>query len=236
MTGEVRVGDKARVTLPAKTPEDGGLVVQKDKLRYSASRRTTTASNANTQTVMTLDGQRAYIRVGRSVPHVKKILALSRHQLVLIQDVEIQDVTTGFDVLPRVRGDRVLVEITPRLSSLRDPATGLVDFDADHPWSAPCGRASRVQIRSGRICQDFQEMTKNYPKIPLPSGERVGRGAKRRIASASYPSPPPLSCCASCSAGMSRSTFPGCPLAGRSVHRTDRTSPARPSRERGFLR
>src|SRR3989344_1829723 len=128
MTGEVRVGDKARVTLPAKTPEDGGLVVQKDKLRYSASRRTTTASNANTQTVMTLDGQRAYIRVGRSVPHVKKILALSRHQLVLIQDVEIQNVTTGFDILPRVRGDRVLVEITPRLSSLKDPATGLADF------------------------------------------------------------------------------------------------------------
>src|SRR3989344_1745306 len=176
MTGEVRVGDKARVTLPAKTPEDGGLVVQKDKLRYSASRRTTTASNANTQTVMTLDGQRAYIRVGRSVPHVKKILALSRHQLVLIQDVEIQDVTTGFDVLPRVLGDRVLVEITPRLSSLRDPATGLVDFDADHPWSAPCGRASRVQIRSGRICQDFQEMTKKYLLIPLPPPERGGGG------------------------------------------------------------
>jgi hypothetical protein len=55
-------------------------------------------------------------------------LALSRRQLVLIQDIELQDVTTGFDVLPRVHGDRVLVEITPRLSSLRNPATGLADF------------------------------------------------------------------------------------------------------------
>ncbi|GAB4508946.1 MAG: hypothetical protein Tsb0026_08320 [Sulfuricaulis sp.] len=127
-TGEVRVGDKARVILPDKTPQDKGFAVQKDNLRYSANRRTTAASIANTQTVMTLDGQRAYIRVGQSVPHVKKILALSRRQLVLIQDVNLQDVTTGFDVLPRVRGDRVLVEITPRLSSLRDPATGLADF------------------------------------------------------------------------------------------------------------
>jgi hypothetical protein len=114
--------------LPAKPPQQGGLVVQKDGLRYQTSRRTSAASNATTQTVMTMDGQRAWIRIGQSVPHVRKILALSRRQLVLIQDIELQDVTTGFDVLPRVHGDQVLVEITPRLSSLRNPATGLADF------------------------------------------------------------------------------------------------------------
>jgi type II secretory pathway component GspD/PulD (secretin) len=128
VTGEARIGDKARVTLPARPPQKGGLIVQKDGLQYSANRRTTTTSNANTQTVMTMDGQRAWIRIGQSVPHVRKILALSRRQLVLIEDIELQDVTTGFDVLPRVHGDRVLVEITPRLSSLRNPATGLADF------------------------------------------------------------------------------------------------------------
>lgn len=128
VTGEARIGDKARLTLPAKPPEDGGLVVQKDGLQYTTNRRTTVASNANTQTVMTLDGQRAYIRIGQSLPHVKKILALGRNQVTITQGVELQNVTTGFDVLPRVRGDRVLVEITPRLSSLRDPAIGLADF------------------------------------------------------------------------------------------------------------
>jgi type II secretory pathway component GspD/PulD (secretin) len=128
VTGEARIGDRARIVLPAKPPENGGLVVQKDGLRYQTSRRTSAVSNATTQTVMTMDGQRAWIRVGQSVPHVRKILALSRRQLVLVQDIELQDVTTGFDVLPRVRGDRVLVEITPRLSSLRNPATGLADF------------------------------------------------------------------------------------------------------------
>jgi type II secretory pathway component GspD/PulD (secretin) len=128
VTGEARIGDKARVTLPAKPPPQGGLIVQKDGLQYQANRRTTAASNANTQTVMTMDGQHAYIRIGQSLPHVRRILALSRRQLVLIQDIELQDVTTGFDVLPRVHGDRVLVEITPRLSSLRNPTIGLADF------------------------------------------------------------------------------------------------------------
>ena len=128
VTGEAPIGDKARITLPAKPPENGGLVVQQNGLRYTVNRHTTSASNPITQTVMTLDGQRAYIRIGQSVPHVKTILALSHRQFVLTQGIELQDVTTGFDVLPRVRGDRVLVEITPRLSSLRDPTIGLADF------------------------------------------------------------------------------------------------------------
>ncbi|WP_172426013.1 hypothetical protein [Sulfuricaulis limicola] len=128
VTGSTQIGDKARITLPGKAAEDGGLVVEKDGLRYQAIRRTSRTGNANTQMILTQDGQRAYIRVGQSVPHVRKILALSRRQQVLIQDIDLQDVTTGFEVLPRVHGDRVLVEITPRLSSLRDPATGLADF------------------------------------------------------------------------------------------------------------
>jgi type II secretory pathway component GspD/PulD (secretin) len=77
---------------------------------------------------MTLDGQRASIRIGQSVPHVKQILALGRRQILIAQGIELQDVTTGFDILPRVHGDRVRMEITPRLSTLRDSATGLADF------------------------------------------------------------------------------------------------------------
>jgi len=126
--GEVKIGDKARIKLPENSSDNRGLVVQKDKLRFRTGQRTTTDRNEATQTVMTLDGQRASIRIGQSVPHVKQILALGRRQILIAQGIELQDVTTGFDVLPRVHGDRVRMEITPRLSTLRDPATGLADF------------------------------------------------------------------------------------------------------------
>jgi len=126
--GEVKIGDKARIKLPENSSDNRGLVVQKDKLRFRTGQRTTTGRNEATQTVMTLDGQRASIRIGQSVPHVKQILALGRRQILIAQGIELQDVTTGFDVLPRVHGDRVRMEITPRLSTLRDPATGLADF------------------------------------------------------------------------------------------------------------
>ncbi len=126
--GEVPIGDKARIKLPEKSSDSRGLVVQKDNLRFRTGQRTTTGRNETIQTVMTLDGQRASIHIGQSVPHVKEILALGRRQVLIAQGIELQDVTTGFDVLPRVHGDRVRMEITPRLSTLRDPATGLADF------------------------------------------------------------------------------------------------------------
>jgi hypothetical protein len=138
--GEVQIGDKARIKLPEKPPDNRGLVVQKDNLRLRTDQRTTAGRNEATQTVMALDGQRASIRIGQSVPHVKKILALGRHQVLITQDIELQDVTTGFDVLPRVHGDRVRMDIMPRLSTLRDPATGLADFQE---------LATTVEVRLG---------------------------------------------------------------------------------------
>ena len=138
--GEVKIGDKARINLPENSSNNRGLVVQKDNLRFRTGQRTTTGRNEATQTVMTLDGQRASIRIGQSVPHVKQILALGRRQILIAQGIELQDVTTGFDVLPRAHGDRVRMEITPRLSTLRDPATGLADFQE---------LATTVEVRLG---------------------------------------------------------------------------------------
>ncbi len=140
VAGEVRIGDKARIQLPEKSPDDRGLVAQKGNLRFRTGQRATAGRNETVQTVMALDGQRASIRIGQSVPHVKKILALGRRQALIAQGIELQDVTTGFDVLPRVHGDRVRMEITPRLSTLRDPATGLADFQE---------LATTVEVRLG---------------------------------------------------------------------------------------
>ena len=128
MEGNVPIGDNARITLPGKSTDNRGLVVQKDSLRYRTDQRSSAGRNETTQTVMALDGQRAYIRIGQSVPHVREILMLGHRQFAVTQEIELQDVTTGFDVLPRVHGNRVRLEITPRLSTLRDPATGLADF------------------------------------------------------------------------------------------------------------
>jgi type II secretory pathway component GspD/PulD (secretin) len=128
VSGSERIRDRARIVLPDKTPNEKGVVITKDNLRYSATKSAHAASNKNRQTVMTLDGQRAYIRVGQSVPQVSRILAISRKGAVIAQDVELRDVVSGFEVLPRISGEHVRIEITPRLSTLENPGTGLVNF------------------------------------------------------------------------------------------------------------
>jgi hypothetical protein len=86
-------------------------------LGYRGARRTSSSDGVHMQILRVQDGQRAFIRMGRSVPTVEKILTLSGRRAVLAKSVRLEDVTTGFDLLPRVHGDRVQLEITPRLAS-----------------------------------------------------------------------------------------------------------------------
>jgi type II secretory pathway component GspD/PulD (secretin) len=129
LSGEKQIGNHGRLVVAPDAPRDGrGATVEQDGLRLSARRDTVTRADERTQVVRVLDGKPAYIRVGQSVPHITKILSSRKDQVTLTQGVEYQNVTSGFQVLPRVRGEQVLLEIAPRLASLQDPATGLVNF------------------------------------------------------------------------------------------------------------
>jgi len=132
ISGEVRIGSEGRLRVPSSTAADNkGLVVGGVKPgdpRYQAKRITTTSRDENIQSVTTMDGQRTYIRIGQSVLHVKKIPALAKNQAIIAQGVELQNVTTGFEVLPHVEGQNIRLEIVPRLSTLENPEIGLARF------------------------------------------------------------------------------------------------------------
>lgn len=132
LSGEVDVGKHGRVTLPRHQENNRGAVIEGQgsdaRLRYQTRAERGSASDNRTQTLRVQDGKPAYIRLGQSAPHVKRIISLSGRQLAVAQDLEYRNVVTGFEVLPRVQGERVQLDITPRLSSLADPATGLANF------------------------------------------------------------------------------------------------------------
>lgn len=132
LSGEIDVGRGARITLPRRPTDDRGMTIEQQsgdaRLRYQGREERTTAGDDRIQVLRVQDGNRAYIQLGQSVPHVKRILSLAGRQVTVAQGVEYQNAVTGFEVLPRVQGERVLIEITPRLSSLADPSTGLANF------------------------------------------------------------------------------------------------------------
>jgi len=129
ISGEIR-NDNVRVQLPRQAPPDNrGLVIRRDGLQLETHQTRTSSSSASTQFVSTLDGMPAFIRVGQSVPHVQRILAITgKQQIVLAQGISFHNIVTGFDVIPQTQGDNVLVQITPRLSSLSNPSVGVVNF------------------------------------------------------------------------------------------------------------
>lgn len=77
-----------------------------------------------------LDGQRAFVRVGQSVPYTQQWVSFSQRYpstYSLISTTQFREITTGFAVRPRYIGQQIEVEITPRIASLN--ANGYVDFE-----------------------------------------------------------------------------------------------------------
>lgn len=111
VSGEVGVGSRGRVIVGERTARG------RDSLRVRSERRSSSSDETNLQMIRVQDGKRAFLRVGQSVPVVEHIIVLTGRGAVLTsQGLTARDLTTGFDVLPRVRGDIVLLEITPRLA------------------------------------------------------------------------------------------------------------------------
>ena len=132
ISGEGRAGD-VRVIVPSRGEPGGrgGLVIggaEEDSLRYKITRSTGSSQDDNSQFINVLEGSPAFIRVGQSLPYVQRFLAFSGNRVVYGQDTQFLNVTTGFEVLPRLNGDRVELEIAPRLSFIGNRGVQDVHF------------------------------------------------------------------------------------------------------------
>lgn len=78
------------------------------------------------QQVQTVEGGRAAIRIGRSLPLQMRQLVYGAGGVVLSESVVYRDIGSGFVALPMLAGERVTVEISPQQESLStaggDPA------------------------------------------------------------------------------------------------------------------
>lgn len=85
-------------------------------------------SNSNSNQFLTVaDGQRAFIQVGQSIPFTQEWVTLTRRYASVQRTTDFVDVSTGFAVRPRSIGNKVELEITPRIAKLNQ--SGYIDFD-----------------------------------------------------------------------------------------------------------
>ncbi len=95
---------------------------------YRIVRRTSQRLDYTTRFLTVLDGHRAFIQVGRSHPQVQPFAVLAAGQLDTGAGIEYRDVTTGFEILPRLHGDRVRIEVTPQFAFASNRGGQTVDF------------------------------------------------------------------------------------------------------------
>ena len=67
-----------------------------------------------TQQLQVLEGNPAYIHVGQSIPLATQTVTRTAGGLVVTDSVTYRDLSTGFEVVPRVSGERVFLDISPR--------------------------------------------------------------------------------------------------------------------------
>jgi hypothetical protein len=83
-------------------------------------------SESGSMDLRTLDGEAAFIRVGQEIPYSTYWVELSRRYARVAQDTQWRDVSVGFAVRPRQIGEKIDLEITPRLSA--PGQNGVIDF------------------------------------------------------------------------------------------------------------
>lgn len=117
VTGRGRVGD-VEIALPRNAREGVNIDLYDSSVHRESS---------GTEFLSVVDGERAFIRVGQSIPYTQQWGVFTRRYVHVQQSVEFQEITTGFAVRPRYIGDQVELEITPRIAGLNQ--AGFIDFE-----------------------------------------------------------------------------------------------------------
>lgn len=90
-------------------------------VRFRTQRSETDLRAERMQVLRAQEGSHAYVRIGQSVPYIESIIRLAGERLRDVRAATLQDVTTGFDLVARVRGNEAVLAITPKLHSLANP-------------------------------------------------------------------------------------------------------------------
>jgi hypothetical protein len=125
VSGRVDIGDNAAVRAPGR-PTPPGATVRADGVRAQVYSSESASTDRVSQQVQVIEGGRALIRVGQSVPvHNREVIDTPGGRRVL-ETTEYRDVDTGFYVVPRVAGDRVTLEIFTAADTMQAGQRGAV--------------------------------------------------------------------------------------------------------------
>jgi type II secretory pathway component GspD/PulD (secretin) len=136
VSGDMRRGN-TRIIVTNGTHSTGGVSVghtgPDGTVQLHSVRRISTTRDTSSQNLTVLDGGRAFLHVGESIPLVQPFLALVGNRVAVMPGIQYYDVTTGFEVEPRIVNEasfkeRIQLAVTPRLAFRNNQGTQTVNF------------------------------------------------------------------------------------------------------------
>ncbi len=124
--GEIRGGD-----VQISTGKKGAQ--PRDGVEVRIIRSDTLGQDKNAQQVQVLDGSRAFIEIGQSIPMAERTVeggGITDPRLY--NSIAYKNLTTGFSILPRVNGNTVTLEVAPQRAALSAQGGGSIDIAQIH--------------------------------------------------------------------------------------------------------
>lgn len=132
ISGHVQTGN-TRIMVSNGGQDRAGVSVSgvgtNSALQVRTERRSIRSQTSSTQNLTVMEGGRAFLRVGESIPDVQQFLVWAGNHPTIMTGVQYRDVTTGFEVEPRMVGERILLKVSPRLAFRADHGIETVNFE-----------------------------------------------------------------------------------------------------------
>lgn len=120
ISGRKRIGNTTIETNRNQRTIRDGVTVNIENQRRSTN-------NSSQQFIQVLDGERAFISVGQSIPYTQEWINLAGRYAHIRRTTEFITIDTGFSVRPRAIGELIELEVMPRFSQLGE--NGFIDFE-----------------------------------------------------------------------------------------------------------
>lgn len=119
VSGNIRLGKEAGLSVKGTKVHPNVEIRQgRSALGVDVHSTRSISDDASTQKIQVLEGYPAFIQVGSAIPLPQQTIISNGPNTTITNSVTYQDVTTGFNVIPRLQGDQVTLEIQPRKNTL----------------------------------------------------------------------------------------------------------------------
>jgi len=133
-SGNYKIGDDTQVVVGDRPPKDEGTKVRINSTRSSTDRN-------SEHMIRVIEGGKAFITAGEIKPYEHRTIIRHRYGVSVYDNVDYQDVTSGFYVTPRLVGDnKVSLHVQPHYRTASEVEHGTVDVqEADTTLEARLG-------------------------------------------------------------------------------------------------